>query len=414
VKRRTQVLSLLCVLGAILYLDRVCISLALQEIQLELEISATKIGLVSVAFSLGYALFEIPTGHLGDRFGARSTLMRICVAWSVFTALTGAAFGLGSLLVIRFLFGAGEAGAWPNVGGVVSRWYPANQRARAMGIFGAATALGGGLAPLIVIPIQRDYGWRASFFVFGGVGILWAIVWYRWFRDSPAAMGASQAEIDELGSAPVPVKHGAPWRKVLRTRTMWLVMLSAFANIYAAFFAVFWLPTFLRVGRGFSPDELKWTALTWVASFVGNALGGFVSDHAVRRFGRRAGRTSIAISCGVATGCLFVGVVLVRDKQATIALLTGTGLLWGFIQSNMFAGTIDIAGKHTGSIAGAMNTAGQLGGAASAFTFGALVDATGGYDIPVLVLGAAATLAGLAWIGIDAGTPVVPDDEPTS
>lgn len=406
-KRRNQVLSLLCVLGAILYLDRVCISLALEEIQLDLGISATQIGLVSVAFSLGYAIFEIPTGHLGDRFGARSTLMRICVAWSVFTAVTGLAVGLGSLVIIRFLFGAGEAGAWPNVGGVVSRWFPASQRARAMGLFGAATALGGGLAPLIVIPIQRDHGWRASFFIFGAVGVVWAIVWYLWFRDSPAAMGASQAEIDELGPPAPPVLHGAPWRIVLRTRTMWLVMLSAFANIYAAFFAVFWMPKFLRGARGFTPEELKWISLTWVASFVGNVLGGFVSDAVVRRLGRRTGRATIAVTCGVISGALFAATIFTHDKQLTIALLTTTGLMWGFIQSNMFAGTIDIAGAHTGSIAGLMNTCGQLGGAASAFTFGLLIDATGGYDVPMLTLAAASTLAGLVWIGIDAGTPVV-------
>jgi len=407
-RKRTQVLALLCVLGAILYLDRICISLALDEIQSDLGISATKIGLVSVAFSLGYAIFEIPTGHLGDRFGARATLMRICVAWSIFTALTGAAVGLGSLVIIRFFFGAGEAGAWPNVGGVVSRWFPASQRARAMGIFGAATALGGGLAPLVVIPIQRDYGWRASFFIFGGVGIAWAVVWYLWFRESPAAMGASQEEIDELGAPPPPVQHGAPWRAVLRTRTMWLVLLSAFANIYAAFFAVFWMPKFLRAARGFTPEELKWTSLTWLASFAGNALGGFASDAMVRRYGRRVGRASIAVACGVASGLLFTAVIFTHDKQATIALFTGTGLLWGFIQSNLFAGTIDIAGEHTGSITGAMNTSGQLGGAVSAFTFGLLIDATGGYAVPIATLAVASALAGLVWLGIDAGTPVVP------
>ncbi len=157
-RQRHLVMALLCILGVILYIDRICISIALPTIQNELAIAPELLGWISVAFSISYALFEIPSGHLGDRRGPRGVLARITLWWSVFTALTGAAVGFGSLLVTRFLFGAGEAGAWPNASSVVSKWFPANARARAMGIFGAATAVGGGLSPLIVIPIQHAYG----------------------------------------------------------------------------------------------------------------------------------------------------------------------------------------------------------------------------------------------------------------
>lgn len=410
-KRRTAVLIALCVLGAILYLDRVCIALALPHIQADLHISKADLGWISVAFSLGYAVFEIPTGHLGDRFGWRKTMMRICVAWSIFTAFTGLAVGLWSLIFIRFAFGAGEAGAWPNVGGIVSRWFPPGQRTRAMGMFGAATAAGAGLAPHIVIPIQQDYGWRVPFIVFGVVGIAFAIFWHLWFRDTPAEMGATPAEIAELPPPAPRAQHGAPWRLVLRTKNMWLVMVAAFLNIYASFFAVFWLPSFLQEERAFTPDDLKWTTLLWIASFAGNFCGGFVCDFVVKRLGRTVGRRLVSVVCGIAWGASCVGLVLTHDKVATMALLIGTGLMWGFIQSNLFAGTIDIAGRHTGSICGAMNTAGQVGGGVSALVFGILVQRTGSYDVPVLTLAIAATLAGLLWFGIDVEKPVVPADE---
>lgn len=410
-KRRTAVLIALCVLGAILYLDRVCISLALKQIQADLDISDARIGWISLAFSFGYAIFEIPTGHLGDRFGWRKTMMRICVAWSIFTAFTGLAMGFWSLMFIRFAFGAGEAGAWPNVGGIVARWFPLSQRTIAMGIFGAATAAGAGLAPHLVIPIQRDYGWRASFIIFGAVGIIWAVFWYLWFRETPAEMGAKPAEIAELPPPAPRAHHGAPWRSVLRTKNMWFVMVAAFLNVYAAFFAVFWMPKFLQNDRGFTPDDLKWTSLVWIASFAGNFSGGFVCDFVLKRVGRASGRRLIGLVCGIAWGAISVGVVLTHDKAATIALLTGTGLMWGFIQSNLFAGTIDIAGRHTGSICGAMNTAGQFGGGVSALAFGIIVARTGNYDLPILTLAIAAVAAGLLWFGIDVEKPVVPAEE---
>jgi MFS transporter, ACS family, glucarate transporter len=338
-------------------------------------------------------------------------MMRICVAWSIFTAFTGLATGFWTLMFIRFAFGAGEAGAWPNVGGIVARWFPLSQRTIAMGIFGAATAAGAGLAPQLVIPIQRDYGWRASFIIFGAVGIIWAAFWYLWFRETPAEMGAKPAEIAELPPPAPRAHHGAPWRLVLRTKNMWFVMVAAFLNVYAAFFAVFWMPKFLQNDRGFTPDDLKWTSLVWIASFAGNFSGGFVCDFVIKRVGRTSGRRLIGLACGIAWGATSVGLVLTHDKAATIALLTGTGLMWGFIQSNLFAGTIDIAGRHTGSICGAMNTAGQFGGGVSALAFGLIVARTGNYDLPILTLAIAAVAAGLLWFGIDVEKPVVPADE---
>jgi MFS transporter, ACS family, glucarate transporter len=186
-KYRHRVLGMLVLLSIITYIDRVCISVAGPAMQDDLEISPDKWGWVVGSFALAYAIFEIPSGAWGDRSGPRALLTRIVVWWSVFTSLTGAVFNYMSLLVTRFLFGAGEAGAFPNISGTISRWFPATERGRAQGTVWMASRVGGALSPLLVIPIQTGFGWRASFWVFGAIGIVWAVAWWIWFRGPGAS-----------------------------------------------------------------------------------------------------------------------------------------------------------------------------------------------------------------------------------
>ena len=179
---RHVLLGLLVLLSIITFLDRLCIAIAGPRIQEELGISPEQWGWVLGAFILAYGAFEIPTGALGDRYGRRGVLTRIVLWWSGFTMLTGLATGFLPLVAIRFLFGAGEAGAYPNMAGVVSRSLP-KERAMAQGFIWGASRAGGALAPLLVVPIQMAFGWRASFFVFGALGVIWCVVWWWWYRD---------------------------------------------------------------------------------------------------------------------------------------------------------------------------------------------------------------------------------------
>ncbi len=186
--------------------------------QADLGIDPVGWGWVTAIFTLSYCLFEIPTGALGDRIGPRRVLTRVVLWWSAFTSLTGAVSNYYLLLLTRFLFGAGEAGAFPNASIVVSRWYPASKRASMAGVLLMASQVGGAIAPLLIVPIQMRYGWRASFFLFGAVGVVWATVWFWWFRDSPAEKpGVSQAELDSV-KAVVPNPHGFAWRLAFRSR----------------------------------------------------------------------------------------------------------------------------------------------------------------------------------------------------
>jgi MFS family permease len=261
-KHRHRVLGLLILLFAITYIDRVCISVAGPRMQADLGIDPVGWGWVTAAFTLAYCLFEIPTGVLGDRSGPRRVLTRIVLWWSVFTSLTGMMSSFRLLLVTRFLFGAGEAGAFPNASIVVARWFPRSQRASISGVLLMASQIGGAVAPLLVVPIQSRYGWRMSFYVFGLLGMLWAMAWYAWFRDSPAEKsGVNPSELAELAGASVAPRHGFPWFEACRSESVLAVLGTAFCYVYVYTFFQTWFHTFLVKGRGFIEGSLVLSAL---------------------------------------------------------------------------------------------------------------------------------------------------------
>jgi MFS family permease len=185
---RYRVLILLCSLTTLTYLDRICISIVGVRIKTEFALTNAQFGWVLAAFSLAYALFEIPSGVWGDRIGPKALFIRIVLFWSFFTALTGFATGLISLIIIRFLFGMGEAGTYPNIMIVMSRWFPVQEIGRSLTWVGIGSQIGSAIAPLIIIPIAVSFGWRASFFVNAAIGVIWVAVCYAWFQNFPRQM----------------------------------------------------------------------------------------------------------------------------------------------------------------------------------------------------------------------------------
>ena len=212
---RYRVLAFTVALAGITYLDRVCIAQTAQDVMRDLSLSTRQMSFVFSAFTIAYAIFEVPTGAWGDRIGARRLLTRIVIWWSSFTIATAAAFNFTSLLAVRFLFGAGEAGAFPNVSKTFSRWFPATERGTAQGIFFAGAHLGGGLTPLLVLALLHVLSWRMVFVVFGAIGFVWAAAWFVWFRDDPAEHSeVSAAELalitgPEAGYTPSPGRRDA-------------------------------------------------------------------------------------------------------------------------------------------------------------------------------------------------------------
>jgi MFS family permease len=400
---RHRVLGLLILLFAITYIDRVCISVAGPRMQEELGIDPIGWGWVTAMFTLSYCLFEIPTGALGDRIGPRRVLTRVVVWWSVFTSLTGMVSNYFLLLLTRFCFGAGEAGAFPNASIVVSRWFPPTQRASISGVLLMASQIGGAIAPLVVVPIQIRYGWRTSFYLFGIVGTVWAAVWYGWFRDSPAEKpGVSQVELDETSGLPPAPAHGFPWQIALRSESVLAMLGTAFCYVYVYTFFQTWFHTFLVRGRGFSEGSLALSALPYAIAACANLAGGAVSDAMVRRLGVKWGRRSLGI-VGLGSACLFtIAAMMTRQQLPTVILLS---LVYGaitFQQSGVFGVCLDIGRKHAGSVVGLMNTSAQVGGLLSSVAYGYIVDRFHSYDAPFVPMAALLGLGALLWFKIDA------------
>ena len=295
-KYRHRVLTLLATLSVVTYLDRVCISVAGPRIQTDLHLSAQDWGLVIGAFAIAYALFEIPSGYLADRLGARVMLTRIVLWWSVFTTLTGFASKLWPLMIIRFFFGAGEAGAYPTVSTSVFRWFPAVERGRAFGVILLSSQLGGAIAPLLIVPMQVRFGWRASFYLFGIIGAAWAFGWWRWYRNRPEEKaGINADELDEIGLPVDAPPIGFPWRAMGANKSLWAIMAMAFVSFYSFYFFLFWLPMYMMRARGFTESETKLSALPFVLGAIANLSGGYVRDAAVRRWGLKWGTRVVGI-----------------------------------------------------------------------------------------------------------------------
>lgn len=414
-RKRHIVLALLAALAILTFLDRLAIAVAGPRIQAELDIPPHLWGWVLGSFVLAYGIFEIPTGALGDRMGQRKVLARIVLWWSAFTALTGAARNFFALVVIRFLFGAGEAGAFPNSSGVIARWFPVHERARAQGVVFSASRLGGALTPLLVVPLQAAVGWRAAFVILGLIGILWAAVWLAWYRDDCRQQpGISPEEIQEIGPpAEAAHRRGAPWGRLLRAPQLWLIAAMYFCYAAGPWFYFSWFPTYLMKGAGFSEREMGWFAtLPFLMGAAGSLAGGVAGDRLVRRWGLRAGRRRIAVGSLLASSLLVISLALVQHKALVVLLSTlGFGVM-DLMLASAWAVCLDVGAAHAGVVTGVMNTAGQAGGFVCTVLFGYVVRATGSYRAPLALVAAMLACGAGLFAKIDPTRPLVAAETP--
>jgi MFS transporter, ACS family, glucarate transporter len=442
---RYGVLGFLCALAFILYLDRICISQAATDMEAELDISHTEMGFVLAAFTVAYGLFEIPTGRLGDRYGSRGVLTRIVIWWSVFTMLTGCVwkFSLDGgwhlrlpgmswgvpvilnsfvvLLLIRFLFGAGEAGALPNTARVLARWFPATARGPAQGMINTAALLGGAVAPIAAQALIRAAGWRWTFLCFGSLGVVWAAAFYNWFRDDPAAHpGVNDAERRRIGagSGLRQLTHEAiPWRAVLTSANVWLAGMVITCSAFCTYLYFSWYPTYLKKARGVGDQEAGLLAgMVLLGGAVGGTLGGYLSDWLVRRTGsRRWGRRLIGV-VALASAGLALGLSVRCNVPVEAALLTALASFCANLHLASWWGVVtDISGKHVGALFGLMNSLGVPGAVASQIYIGRFADwrmslgYTGrdAWDPGLFAYVVVPVIGAIGWLFLDATKPVV-------
>jgi ACS family glucarate transporter-like MFS transporter len=401
---RYRVVAFAMALAAITYLDRVCISMLAPDVMRDLHLTNIQMSYVFSAFTLAYAVFEIPTAWWADRVGSRNVLTRIVLWWSAFTMATGAALSYAALLVVRFLFGIGEAGAWPNVARVFSRWIPSDERGRVQGIFFASAHLSGGLTPMLVAYMATFLPWRVLFLIFGCIGVIWASTWHRWFRDEPrdhSSVGAAELHLIESNRG-LPALHAGGWGGVWRTGSLFPLCLQYFANTYGFYFFITWLPLYLLKSRHMQKGELAiFSGLPLLLSVLADISGGMTTDLVARRFGRRAGRCGVGAAGYTCAGLCMLSGTLASDARTSACLIALGGAASMFTLGPAWATAIELGGRNSAVLSATMNTAGQIGGILSPIVLAYIVDRFGDWSMPLHILSSLYFIAALCWILID-------------
>lgn len=389
------------------YLDRACIATLAPDIMRDLHLSKAQMSWVYSAFTLAYAAFEIPTAWWADRSGTRRVLTRIVLWWSAFTMATATALSYSGLLILRFLFGIGEAGAWPCVARTFSRWIPLRERGRVQGIFFGGAHLAGGLTPMLALTIAGFTGWRWVFVIFGLVGVAWAVAWHSWFRNEPSehrAVNASEVALI-LADRPKPTdthEGWSYWRRLLTHRNTLALCLSYVPNSCAFYFCITWLPTYLKEKHGFSAISLGFFAgLPLIVSVAGDLLGGVATDLGVRRFGLRWGRVAVSGLGNLVAGIAMIGAAFVHEPHLAIGLISLAVAATMFTLGATWGTCLDIGGRHVGVVSAAMNTAGQIGSFFCPPFVTALLAYYGDWNAPVLAIGAFFLFGAACWLFVD-------------
>ena len=379
-----SVLFLLCLMYFITYLDRVNIATAGIEIMKDLGISNTQFGLILSAFAYPYAIFQVIGGSVGDKFGARRTLLACGIIWAAATMLTGLVGGLVSLFLARMLLGFGEGATFPTATRAMQNWTAPGRRGFAQGLTHAFARLGNAVAPPIVAFLIYHVGWRYSFVILGVISLVWVAIWYSYFRDDPSDhRRITQAELDVL---PPPRKVGAkqsvPWARL--TKRMLPVTITYFCYGWTLWLFLGWLPTFFKQSYGL---DLKNSALfasgVFFAGVVGDTLGGILSDGIFERTGNlKLARLSVIVVGFLGAAASLAGVFFTRDLTA-VALLLSSGFFFAeLVIGPIWSVPMDIAPTFAGTASGLMNTGSAVAAIISPIVFGLVVDMTGDWTLP--------------------------------
>jgi len=482
-RHRFLVLAVLCSLAFLTYLDRICIMRVQGDIERDLgfaelttkdEQSLRERGLegdaqaraklardratermswIFSAFVAGYVLFEVPGGWLGDRWGARAVIVRIVLLWSLFTAATGGVKGitalfsskagpeqwLFALIAIRFLFGIGEAGAYPNIARALGRWFPFRERATAQSFIWLSSRLGGAFAPTIIGGLMMLGGdWHRAFWILGLVGVGWAVFFLWWYRDRPEdkpQVNNAERELIRAGEAGVgsiyddgangsgkaggelkdrqaargdarPTSTKFRWASLFSPNVLALCLVS-FCVSFCFYFYITFLPKYLK--DEFHVEYSQSQFITGLPLLLGGfacLAGGFLSDYAIRRTGsKRWGRSLIPIAGWTAAGLCAFAVSQLHSAVAVMALIVIAFAFQDLGVPSMWSLPTDIGGRFAGTVGGWMNSAGAIGGMLSPLV-AAKVSIAHGWNTTFIVFGAIYMLGALAWLRVDAGNPI--------
>jgi sugar phosphate permease len=406
---RYIVLGLTIAAYMITYIDRVVISSAVPSIQKEFGFSIVTMGWILSSFQWAYALFQIPGGWLGDRIGPRRAMTLIVSWWSLFTCFTVFAWSAGSMALIRFLFGLGEAGAFPIATRSLTRWMLPTERGFAQGATHAGSRLGGAITPALVVLIIVRYGWRAAFICCGALGLIWAALWFWYYRDTPDEHPSVNAEERDLIRSSLELARGAKslqsvsWKCILSSPQMWILSAMYFCYAYNLSVYLVWFPKYLNDHRGFNLKQMGFYAsLPLLAGVVGDVFGGWFSDLLAKRTGDlKMARRTVGAGGFLLSALCIVPACLTTNSLTSVwlsclamfGLESTVGVSWAI--------TLDIGADSAGAVSALMNTCGNTGGAIASALSAYLV-VLSGWKAPFLVMAGLSVVAMLLCLRINA------------
>jgi MFS family permease len=407
-RTRNWVIVFAIALAVIQYVDRVCIAKAMPSIRADLGFSDIETGYIFGAFTLAYALFEIPSGWLGDRFGPRKVLLRVVLWWSAFTAATGWVTSAAAMIVVRFLFGAGEAGCFPNVTKAFTAWLPRGEWFRAQALLWVSARWGGAATPLLVVGVLSLVSWRVAFQLFAILGILWAIVFFFWFRDNPRDHPSVNAQEQALlaGNADLEAKEApVPWGTFAASPTAWLLWLQYAALSYVWYFYITWFPTYLDKVAGGTLGVATLALLAGLPLF-GGGFGSLIAAGLEAPLGRALGsgsraRKTLAVTGFLAAAGCFLASIYAPGPISMAVLIGFAGLFNDFVLPSSWGTCMNVGGRFAGTFSGSMNMFGNLGGFIAPIATGYILDITGHFTLALFISSGMYVVGAVCWMLLD-------------
>ena len=385
----------------ICYMDRSNISVAQPEIAKALGLSKTSMALVLSAFTWSYALGQIPAGWLGDRFGPKRILTAIMSWWSIAAMMTGAALGLGSLFAARFLLGLGEAGAFPVASRGMQLWFPRSERGRIQGTTHFFSRFAVAITPFIAASILLAFGWRAIFYIFGSLGLIWSIAFAAYYRDRPEEhSGVNAAELAQIREAnpSSAERQSVPWKRILTSSNMWFIALGYCCFFFGTNFYLTWYPTYLREHRHISLQALGLLgSIPLFAGMAGDLVGGSLSDLVFKRTGKARFARSIVAAPGFLLSAVFlIPAATTGNAMASVLYLAASFFFLEFVIGPAWAVPMDVGGQFSGTVTAVMNMTGALAASLTPLIFGYYFG-KGSWTAPFFITSAVMLLGAAIW-----------------
>jgi nitrate/nitrite transporter NarK len=402
---RYFMLTLLCWIAVISYVQRLGVNSISAEIEIAFDVNTEEFGLLGSVWLIGYALMQVPAGTLADRMGSRNALILYAVAWSILTGSIGLCQDFTLLLVLWFLLGMTMAGVFPCAAKSIAAWFPDTQKATASGLLGSCTLLGAAIASTLTpwLVIEQNWAWQITYACYGAIGIVWAIVY-----------GLTIPERSQSQTAAPPMTR-ADWQRLVGSASMWLICGQQFFRAAAMIFFLNWFPTFLKQSWLLTEMQAgRYASYALGSAMLGGIFGGFFSDWLLCVTGhRRLSRQGIAVVGMTTCSVLIITTYFVTDETIAILVFSLGAFIAAFGGVSGYTVTIEFGGKRVATVFSIMNMSGNFGAALAQYAAGLLKERTGNWDTALFMFVGIFAVDAVCWALLNPRRPLFEDSNHT-